>query len=184
MPWFRLDDGFYNHPKVLAAGNAAVGVWTRAAAYCAQQLTEGFVPARIARDLGTIRQLDRLVDVGLLERCRGGYRVHDYLEHNPTRQKILDDRAAAADRKRRSRTGPSQRDTDPMSQRDSEAMSHPPHPIPSQADDSSSVKPNITTAVAGAGVRTRTRRNPQGKDPDQDVRAIGELIGGFGDDRD
>lgn len=29
MPWFRVDDDFALHPKAIAAGNAALGLWVR-----------------------------------------------------------------------------------------------------------------------------------------------------------
>ena len=57
MPWFKVDDGFYDHPKVLEAGNAAVGLWLRCATWSARQLTDGHVPAAIARGYGTGREI-------------------------------------------------------------------------------------------------------------------------------
>ena len=41
MTWFRVDDTLAMHPKVYAAGNAAMGLWVRAGAWSMQQLTDG-----------------------------------------------------------------------------------------------------------------------------------------------
>lgn len=45
MTWFKLDDGFYDHPKVADLPNAAVGLWVKAAVWCSKHLTDGVVPA-------------------------------------------------------------------------------------------------------------------------------------------
>ena len=33
MAWFKIDDYFYDHPKVLECSTAAIGLWTLAASY-------------------------------------------------------------------------------------------------------------------------------------------------------
>jgi len=43
MPWFKVDDTLAFHAKVVAAGNAAMGLWVRAGAHSMQQLTDGFI---------------------------------------------------------------------------------------------------------------------------------------------
>ena len=53
MPWFRVDDTFSHHAKVMAAGNAAIGLWVRAGAWSMQQLTDGFIPTHVAKQLGS-----------------------------------------------------------------------------------------------------------------------------------
>ena len=53
MPWFKVDDNLAFHHKVVAAGNAAMGLWVRAGAMCAQQLTDGFVPDHMVNTLGS-----------------------------------------------------------------------------------------------------------------------------------
>lgn len=56
MPWFNVDDGFHCHPKVLAAGNAAMGLWARLGSYCAKYATNGVVPAAIVHAYGTMSE--------------------------------------------------------------------------------------------------------------------------------
>lgn len=65
MAWFKIDDSSHMHPKIVKAGNAALGLWVRAGAYSAQHLTEGTVPAVVARQYGTAPQARKLVTVGL-----------------------------------------------------------------------------------------------------------------------
>ena len=99
MTWFKIDDKFHAHPKVIAAGNAAIGLWTRCGAWSADQRQEGFVPEQIARMYGTKAEIDRLT------RCRmwypedGGYVLRDWLEYNPSNEQI------EATRAKRSRAG-------------------------------------------------------------------------------
>lgn len=99
MTWFKVDDGFHLHPKVVAAGNEAVGLFVRLGAYAGQHLTDGFVPREIGRMYGSSRMLTRLVDVGLLELADGGWLIHDFLAYNPSRE------AVCAERDRKSRAG-------------------------------------------------------------------------------
>lgn len=102
MSWFRVDDNFTMHPKVLKAGNAAVGVFVRLGAHCAQQLTDGFVTTEAAHAIAQRTPLlTALVTAGLLEVAPGGYQLHGYLERNPSRNQVESERAATRDRQRR-----------------------------------------------------------------------------------
>lgn len=51
MPWFKVDDGFHAHRKVIRAGVPALGLWVVAGSWCADQLTDGFVPDYVAQRL-------------------------------------------------------------------------------------------------------------------------------------
>ncbi|MFE6080020.1 hypothetical protein [Streptomyces virginiae] len=115
MPWFKIDDASHSHPKFMAAGNAALGLWLRCGAYSAQHLTEGLVPAAIAKAYGTPAQARKLVTVGLWHepghdcpRCpqaEAGYVVHDFFEggRNATRAQVEASRKGAAERAAKSR---------------------------------------------------------------------------------
>ncbi|HEY1178259.1 MAG TPA: hypothetical protein VGF17_19060 [Phytomonospora sp.] len=103
MPWFKVDDNLAFHAKAVAAGNAAMGLWVRAGSWCAQQLTDGFVPDHIAATLGRAVEAQRLVDAGLWHREEGGYRFHEWADEGrqPTRAEVerrrRDDRTRKAD---------------------------------------------------------------------------------------
>ena len=103
MPWFRLEDSFYNHPKVNRAGNAATGLWVRCGTYSAQYLTDGHVPAEVARVFGRTREIVSLLEAHLWEENGDGFLIPDYLEYNPSKDQVLADRAAARERQARRR---------------------------------------------------------------------------------
>lgn len=104
MTWFKVDDSFDFHPKAVAAGNAALGLWVRAGAYASRQLTEGFVPTGMLAALGAKpKDAGALVKAGLWVSVEGGYRFHQWEQANPTKAAVLADRQAAAARQRRAR---------------------------------------------------------------------------------
>jgi hypothetical protein len=104
MPWFRLEDSFYNHPKVKRAGNAATGLWVRCGTYSSQYLTDGHIPVEVARDFGRPREISTLLEVGMwVENGDGGLLIPDYLDYNPSREQVLADRAVARERQARRR---------------------------------------------------------------------------------
>ncbi len=102
MTWFKVDDSFYDHPKVFDAPDCAVALWTRAGTWSARNLTEGFVPAgmpaRLCDDPDTaIRELVRR---GLWSRVKDGYRFHDWDVYQPSAEAVaaLKQKRAAAGR--------------------------------------------------------------------------------------
>lgn len=103
MTWFKVDDGLHSHPKALAAGTAALGLWVRCGSYCAQHLTEGFIPAAVANMYGSRSMSSALVSAGLFRKVEGGFQMHDFLDRNPSREEVERDRAAAAERQKRAR---------------------------------------------------------------------------------
>jgi hypothetical protein len=109
MSWAKLDDRFHVNGKIVAAGNAAVGLFARGISWSAGHETDGFIPEGVARMLESPDQglVDRLLEIGLLERAEGGYQIHDYLEFNPSARELRRQRKAVADRVRahRARNG-------------------------------------------------------------------------------
>ena len=98
MAWFKLDDKVHSHPKTIMAGNAAFGLWARLGSYCSDHLTDGIVPREVAESYGTKPEIKALLRVGFIEVADGGYRVHDYLDYNPPRVKVLEERRITAER--------------------------------------------------------------------------------------
>lgn len=111
--WLKIHDGLPFDPKVLLLGrtkaevNEAIGMATRVWAWCAQQRTDGFVPAAIVEAIGTTAALKRLTRPvfdrrAFLHRrgqgddctCLKGrgwpdgadFLVHDFLDRNPSRE--------------------------------------------------------------------------------------------------
>lgn len=116
MPWFKIDDGFHCHPKVLAAGTPAVGLYVRCGSWAAQQASDGIVPKQVARMYGTTRNIKALIDAGLWhqkghdcpacpELDANSYAIHQYLERNPSRVDIEKERKAKSERQQKWREG-------------------------------------------------------------------------------
>jgi hypothetical protein len=84
MTWFKVDDGFWAHPKCVAAPPAALALWVRAGSWSASQLTDGAVPRVVLGMLGgKTRDAAALVDVGLWEETDAGWRFHGWDATNP-----------------------------------------------------------------------------------------------------
>lgn len=94
MTWFKLDDRFFDNPKIAALSDAAQLAYIKGGTYCARELTDGFIPFRKAREYATPKVIKELVP-GLWETCGEGFKVHDYLKYNPTREQVQTERDAA-----------------------------------------------------------------------------------------
>lgn len=109
MPWFKVDDGFYDHPKVLELDMAARGLWVMAGAYCARHLTDGVITGRQIKVIGgTQKQAEKLVAAGLWSAddappSARRYAFNDWREFQPTRDDVLSKRREDAERKRLAR---------------------------------------------------------------------------------
>jgi hypothetical protein len=105
VTWFKVDDSFYDHPKVFDAPDCAMALWTRAGCWAARNLTDGFVPsgmpARLCDDPDTA--VKELVRRKLWLRVKDGYRFHDWVRYQPTRESVHHERDAATERKRKER---------------------------------------------------------------------------------
>lgn len=108
VTWFRVDDKSHSHPKVLVAGNAAWGLYVRCGAWCADQLTDGKIPKNVAKLFGKPSECRALVAAGLWTENGEFYVIPDYLEFNPSRQRVEGERASARERMLRRRSGEQQ----------------------------------------------------------------------------
>jgi len=117
MPWFRIDDKAHSHPKLIKAGNAALGLWLRCGSYAAQHLTDGIVPGVVAELYGTKPQAGKLVKAGLWHEhghdcpdgcpnpAPGDYVFHGFLDdgRNTSRARAEAERKKARDRQSKHR---------------------------------------------------------------------------------
>jgi len=104
MTWFKIDDDFFFHPKVIAASNSAIGLFVRCGSWASNHLTDGFIPDKVIEMFGTDADITRLIDVGLLEETDGdGYLMPAFLDYNPSADEVKATRAASAERQRQSR---------------------------------------------------------------------------------
>lgn len=123
MAWVRLDDSFSEHPKLARAGPLGMAMQIAALCYANRNLTDGFVPRAVAPLLLNFDGLyiafpesglpegqegplavswqavaESLVRAGLWEEENGGYRIHDYLKYQPSRESVMRAREGSAKR--------------------------------------------------------------------------------------
>ncbi len=101
MTWFKVDDSLAFHHKVVGVENAAMGLWVRAGAWCAQQNNDGVVPAHMVKALGaTRRHAIALVAFGLWEdQGDATYVFHDWHLYQPTSAEVKAERLAKSQKK-------------------------------------------------------------------------------------
>lgn len=171
MSWFKVDDGFWSHPKVLTMSTDATSLWVRAGTYSCQHLTDGFIASELLTVLGDRESAQELVDTGLWLDADGGFLFHDWGEYQETSEAVKQRRAQARERQRRARasrenrkdvTGDVTRDSGRDSRECSQKVSTP---DPTRPDPTS--VPNGTESEA----RKRATRIPDNFDPSPTVRA-------------
>ena len=89
--WFKVDDSFFSNPKTAMLSDGATALWLRAGSWSAQQLTDGFIPARMLPMFrGSDDSVTELCDAGLWERDdeRDGYRFHDWSDYQPDGEEV------------------------------------------------------------------------------------------------
>lgn len=100
--WFKVDDKLHDHHKANLAKKAAMGVWVLAGSWSADNLTDGFIPARVLSRWGTTADARRLVEAGLWvpEVCNEeeGWRFHDWDTFQPTRSDVEERRRKNAEK--------------------------------------------------------------------------------------
>jgi hypothetical protein len=89
MTWTKLDDGFWMHPKIVHAGNEAVGVFARLLSYCGNYLTDGTVPGAVALYIagGQAELLEKLERADLIRLTpeTGFVEIPDWHDYNPSK---------------------------------------------------------------------------------------------------
>lgn len=112
MAYGLLDDGFAEHPKIVGLSDAAFRAHVEVLCFCFRTLSDGRVPVRVTeRYRPTV--VSELITAGLWERNeQTHYHIHDYLDHNPSREEVLQRRADAKKRKERWRERVTERVTD------------------------------------------------------------------------
>lgn len=110
--WVRLDADYFTHPKVLAAGRDARDLHLASLCWVSRQLTDGHIPpeaiSSIALEAGLTRRqqapaIERAETAGLWLPNGYGFDLHGYLERNPSRDKVEQEREQWKVRKQRHR---------------------------------------------------------------------------------
>ena len=104
----KLGDGLWGHPKVIEAGNEAVGIFCRMLSYCGRY-SDGEVSEETANILsaGNLSALEKLTEVGLIKKQKRGWLIPSYLEHNISQAEWREKKDKDAERKRRERAAAS-----------------------------------------------------------------------------
>lgn len=85
MPWAKVDDKLHAHPKAAKAGLEALGLHLLAMSWVAGYQTDGFVPWDFVLQKADEALVERLVNAGMWEPVDDGFRIHDWLDYNPSK---------------------------------------------------------------------------------------------------
>lgn len=108
MTWFKVDDGFYSHAKVLSIPRSlrteALGTWVLCGTWAADKLTDGHVPIHMVEELGgTIAGAEALTEVRLWRRIRTEFVFVNWDEWQYTREEVEGNRKRERERKAEAR---------------------------------------------------------------------------------
>lgn len=152
MSWVKLDDGFWNHPKVLTLSDGAFRLYVRSLSYAGRYLTDGELRPSVVRLLGAkTRHIAELVGENLWEDGQSGYVIHDFLEYNPSRDEVDAERDKTAEQRRRAgvasgaarrRTKHERETNGPFERNTNEMRTVPLNPVPSRPVPISDLIPN------------------------------------------
>lgn len=159
MPWVKIDEAFYDHPKFVDLTAGAIGLWVIGLAYSNRYLLDGALSKRgLARAYpGADREKHArtLVSVGLWDVTDDGWQIHDYLKYQPSKAKVeaqRSERSAAGKKGAASRWGEQEPPPDPPDEHGgSHNNSHgPPH-------DNSNGKPDAPSRPVPSPLSTSPR---------------------------
>ncbi len=187
MSWARLDDGWHDHPKTVAAGPEAAGVWAMCLTWAYKQRKKsahpGVVPDDVVKRFGGRRSsqiIRRLHEVRYLDdHTEHGWPIHDFADYLPSYDS---QRAAEAGRLggKAKRNGseplseplakPEQNPSEPLAkpeQNPSEPLAKPEQTDPSRAPLIASARRNpvpTTTSLRSVGADQPRRPKPNETD--------------------
>lgn len=187
MTWFKVDDSFYDHPKVAQLpprrwGNA-VALWLAAGCYCARHLTDGTFTVEQLKRCTPIGEkplssgIRDVIETGLWRRnADGSLSFHDWEQYQPSRSKVLEGRKKSRSKKARQRQ---------MSPGDisgpSPGVSPPPRPDPTRpvlkTEDGRIEDPVNRRGGGEAQSEPSVRPSSSGVDPFRAAR--GALVAGY-----
>jgi hypothetical protein len=100
MTWVKLDDQFPIHRKVGALSDAAFRLHVEALCWSARNLTDGRIETEELRTVTRIGRAERyaaeLVRWGAWRETETGWEIHDYLDYQQSRSKVLQTRELRA----------------------------------------------------------------------------------------
>jgi hypothetical protein len=109
MPWIRLSDDYLGDEKISALSHGGFRLWHEGLAHCRRHQTDGLIPFSIMRQLPTFsKSREKELATPLREDMaplwelipKMGYKVHNYLEWNPSKDWEQERRAESKARMR------------------------------------------------------------------------------------
>lgn len=177
MPFLLIDETFPENPKIDELSDAAFRLHVTALCYAARNLTDGHITKsalkRCTKGARTsARRAHELTQSGCWEvhpdGDEHGWIIHDYLDWNRSRENILEQRKANAERQRRWREKhTAQPNPDPPSNAVSNAVSNAAQPNPTQPKEELSPSGDSSRAPQLAAASHLTPANPGKQQPQQ-----------------
>jgi hypothetical protein len=152
VSWLRIDDGFAEHPKVVELSDRAFRLHVAALCFCTRNLTDGVLSDRSVKVVcaltsSTKKHVGELREAGLWIAIPDGFTVKDFLEYNPSAEKVKEDRASARERMRKLRSPERSREHSV----EQTAHVRPPRPVPEEPTQAVTPLRDIGRATEGDG---------------------------------
>ena len=100
--WIKVDVLLPGHPKLAGLSRSARWTLIELWCHCGSYHTDGWVNADVWKAIGSKADRDAIVKAGLAEPApMGGYIMHDYTEHQRSKEEIEEASAARSDKARK-----------------------------------------------------------------------------------
>ncbi|MGN7978230.1 hypothetical protein ACTJJ4_11715 [Microbacterium sp. 22195] len=145
IPWFKVDDHFWSHPKTADLSDGATALWLRAGSWSAGHLTDGRVPVSMLRMFRARRRsADELISVGLWSIDGDAFVFHSWHEYQPSKAQVESKREATRNRVNawRERTGNGV--TNASHDEDGNAAPDPTRPDPTRPSISNEIENSLS----------------------------------------
>jgi hypothetical protein len=159
MAWARLDDGFFDHPKVEGLSNAAFRAYVGGLCLCNRHLTDGVLTRKQVAKLASAKVRGDLVTAKLWDkRDDGGVDVHDFDDYNRDAETVKAERKRNAERQKRWKE--KQRLGEANGVNDGVSNTDPSRPVPTRPDAFESVngKAVVPTTTEKAAEKSTQER--------------------------
>ena len=100
MAWFRLEAGWFRHPKQRAAGKDGRELWLSMCNYAIEQEVDGIVPKSMLNvcaaeaEVKPAPTIQRLVEIGLIDDGGDNWIIHDWLDWQMSKAELDEMRIA------------------------------------------------------------------------------------------
>ena len=163
--YFKLDLYFFEHPKVVDLSHSATLLFLASIAYSNRRETDGFIARPVVRKLVDLDPHDpeapshgelakALVAADLWEPVEGGWQIHDFFDHNDSREERAEKRTQERDKKRRQREAPSSSGHVPRDRTGRPDVSPPIEVEVTEAEAESAATPRALLAVVDPPAET------------------------------